>query len=204
MKSWRAMVMGVAIGVLALGASAQHASAAANSGSQVPLSPRTHGRSASLTALSHTNMSPQPSRRPAPRHTNRGASRTVAHRTHSRTRSAGKAMAIANVQDRLSADVAWKILPAQSMVYINVDDLVCSGRGPPRAGPQSPLIRAPRPAQTCVPSPVVESQVVLSPSTRGPIPSPSSPQVWLEEPPSAVRHEGAAARFDLPSIGDPS
>jgi len=204
MKSWRTWVMGAAIGVLALLASAQHASAAATSGSQVPLSPRSSARIASLTAQSHTNTSPQPSRRPAPRHTSRATSRTSTHRTHSRTRGAGKGMATASVQDQLSGDVAWKILPAQDMVYIDVDDLVTSGRGPPRAGPQYVSIQAPCPNRRCVPCPAIESQVVLTLPPPSRIPSPSSSQVWLIEPPLVVRHEGAAACIDLPSIGDPS
>jgi hypothetical protein len=200
MKSWRTWVMGAAIGVLALLAGAQHASAAATSGSQVPPSQRSSGRIASLTAQSHTKLPPQPSRRPAPRHT----SRTLAHRTHSRSRGAGKAMGIASVQDRLRGDVAWKIPPAQSMVYINVDDLVTSGRGPPRAGPQYAPI--PAPCRNRVPRPAIESRIVLFLPSHSPNPrtSPSSTQVRLPEPPSAVRHEGAAACIDLPSNGDPS
>ncbi len=116
----------------------------------------------------------------------------------------GKSIAIVGMQDRPAGDVAWKIPPAQSMVYINVDDLVISGRGPPRAGPQYVSIPAPCLNRSCVPCPATESQVVPILQSHHPNRIAGSPHEWLTEPSIAVRHEGAAACIDLPSNGDPS
>jgi hypothetical protein len=89
------------------------------------------------------------------------------------------------------------------MVYIDVDDLVTSGRGPPRAGPDSDVIAAPRRGLFLAPRPAIESQIVPQSSHQVSIPSHHTNALRLIEPQPAAGLEGTAARPDPPSFGDP-
>ena len=212
MKSLRVFAFGIAIGVLAVLGYAPPASAA---GAQHHGSPRP-SRPASSTSgvhLSRTSQSvPDPSRRPAPRHTSRATPRPVSHRTSSRAKFGGQTGLLDSIQENQPQMIAWRIGAEQSISHSHMDDLVISGRGPPRAGPQPLVSRVCHPTRRCAPCPVAESQVVLFlrtpdrqlPSQLSNAKSVSSPLEGLLGPPRAVRLEGTAARLHLPSLGESS
>jgi hypothetical protein len=206
MKSLRVFAFGVAIGVLAILGNAPPATAA---GARHHGLPRT-SRPASSTPRTHlsraSQSTPEPSRRPAPRHPARNAARPVSHRSTNRGKFSNQAATLNSVQESNPQMMAWRIGASQSIAHNHMDDLVISGRGPPRAGPQLFASRVCRPERRCVPCPATESQVVLL--LRSPVPQlPSDSQSnsfapeGLFGPPRAVRHEGTAARLHSPSLG---
>jgi hypothetical protein len=209
MKSLRVFAFGMAIGVLAVLGSAPPASAA---GARHNGSPRP-SRSASAIPGIHASRAsqsvPDPSRRPAPRHPSRPAARPVSHRPAGRAKFGGQTATLNSIQENQPQMIAWRIGAAQSIGHSYMDDLVNSGRGPPRAGPQF-VLRACPPTRRCAPCPATDSQVVLllpAPQIVSQLSnsqSSSLPPEGLLGPPRAVRYEGTPARLQLPSQGESS
>jgi hypothetical protein len=202
----------MAIGVLAVLGNAPPASAAGARHNGLPRS----SRPASETRGTHFGRAsqsvPDPSRRPAPRHSSRTAPRPVSHRPTTRGKFGGQTATLNSIQDSHPQMIAWRIGAAQSIGHSYMDDLVNSGRGPPRAGPQLFVSRVCHPTRRCAPCPASDSQVVLSLQTPEPqllsqlsnSQSNSFPLEGLFGPPRAVRFEGTAARLHLPSLGESS
>lgn len=203
MKSLRVLAFGVAIGVLAILGSAPSADAAGTRESGTPRPSRPASIAPGIHASRVSQSIPDHSRRPAPRHPCRSTPRPASHRSPTRAKAGGQASAFESIQEVQPQMIAWRISASQSIPHIYTDDLVISGRGPPREGPQHFASRASSPKRRCVPRPATESLVVLLLRNPGPrLPSTllstnSQSNTLSTEgllgPPRAVRHEGTAA-----------
>jgi hypothetical protein len=208
MKSLRLLAFGLAIGVLAILSSERPASAGtAAERSSAPRPNRPQPVAHALTVGRTSQRNPVPARRPAPHHPSRVPASTHSNRLKGRPRPGVHTAILPQTQDHPAFLFAWRIGHSRSIAHSSLDDLVNSGRGPPRAGPQLSASRACFPIRRCVPCPALDSQVVLQPlefsqHLQGTHPmrakSPRGPTV----PPRAVRHEGPAARLSSPSQGD--
>lgn len=229
MKLLRLFAFGVAIGVLAILGNANQAQAGnAVERSSAPRHAQPHSARRALTATRQAHSSPIPARRPAPRHPSRSPVRTTSNRVKPRFRSPGFAATPVRGQEDPTPLFAWRIGHSRSIAHSSLDGLVNSGRGPPRAGPQQFAFWACPPARRCVPCPAPDSPAVLQTSgftsaskniasasntvsqhnlvaeSYLPITEGSHPASHrgLMVPPRAVRHEGTAARWSSPSLGD--
>ena len=205
MKSLRVLAFGLAIGVLAILANPQPAAAGAP-GRDASRQSRSAAGRPNLCASRPTQSHRQPSRRPLPRHPIRSTTRIASHRSHHRTKNDGHNGFVGESHEAIAESFASRVGSLPHLRRINLDDLVCSERGPPRAGPQSDAIRVPSPDRRCVPSPAIEPQVVLNLRAENPLDRSSRSQntrgrsremlIGLSR---TVRHEGTAVHYISPS-----
>ena len=215
LKPLRLLVLGMAIGVLAILARPLPASAAMNPprhNSARQLRPVTAypGMAAGRSTYPH----PQPARRPGPQHPSR-ATRAASHpRPAKRPRVNDHAAALGLEQTAPALAAAWRIGFFRSLSFEHRDGSVISGRGPPRAGPSlfsaiqvgsSDRSMRPRPA----PNPAIPSASLFA-SVRSTTTSSSNrrnsislaPRAAL--PSRAAGLEGSPARLMSPSTGEMS
>jgi hypothetical protein len=214
LKPLRLLVLGMAIGVLAILSRPQPASAAGEPPLDTARQLRPVTAFPGMAASRSTYPHPQPARRPGPQHPNRAA-RTVSHpRLSKRPRPNDHATALGLTPSATSMAAAWRIGFFRSLSYQNRDGSVVSGRGPPRAGPSFSAIldgssdrsMRPRPA----PNPAIPTASLLVPARSACLPSlaPGSqypipffaPRAAL--PSRAAGPEGTPARNTSPSTGE--
>lgn len=213
MNPLRLLVLGMAIGVLAILSRPQPASAAWNPPRDTARQLRPVTAFPGMAASRSTYPHPQPARRPGPQHPNRAA-RTASHpRLSKRPRPNDHATSLGLVPSVPSVAAAWRIDFFRSLSYQNRDGSVVSGRGPPRAGPSFSAIlddssdrsMRPRPA----PNPAIPSASLLVPP-RLPSLAPGSPYSIRSFAPRAAMpsraagQEGTPARNTSPSTGESS
>jgi hypothetical protein len=137
LKPLRLLVLGMAIGVLAILAHPLPASAAMDPPRDTARQLRPVTAFPGMAASRSTYPHPQPARRPGPQHPSRAA-RTASHpRLAKRSRVNDHAAALGLMPTAPALAAAWRIGFSRSLSFKHRDGSVISGRGPPRAGPSS-------------------------------------------------------------------
>ena len=209
LKPLRLLVLGMAIGVLAILARPQPASAALDPPRDTARQLRPVTAFPGMAASRSTYPHPQPARRPGPQHPR--TARTTSHpRLVKRPRANDHVAALGLEPTAPALAAAWRIGFFSSLSYRNRDGSVISGRGPPRAGPSFSAIqecssdRSMRPCPAPTPAIPPASLFVSVGSTR---PSSSNPNpirffALRALPSRAAGLEGTPARLMSPSTGE--
>jgi hypothetical protein len=137
-----------------------------------------------------------------PRHASRQAQRTPVRHSHPRPKSGGFALINRNLEPdtHVYGSRALSFVPH---FHSRIDDLVCSGRGPPVARTSFSASRTPIASRSAVRRPASEPQVV-SPTASFLDPITELHPPGYVRPGRAVRREGTAARRITPSLGGTS
>jgi hypothetical protein len=211
LKPLRLLVLGMAIGVLAILTRPQPASAALDPPRDTARQLRPVTAFPGTAASRSTYPHPQPARRPGPQHPAR-TTRTTSHlRLVKRPRVNDHVAALGLEPSAPALAAAWRIGFFRSLSYRNRDGSVISGRGPPRAGPSlfsaiqegsSDRSMRPCPAST----PAIPSASLFA-SVRSTRPSSSNPNhircfAPRALPSRAAGLEGTPARLVSPSTGE--
>jgi len=212
LKPLRLLVLGMAIGVLAILARPLPASAATDHPRHhTARQLRTVTAFPRLAASRATYPHPQPARRPGPQHPSRAARAASHTRPVKRPRVNDHAAALGLEATAPALAAAWRIGFYRSLSFKHRDGSVISGRGPPRAGPscfsaiQLSSDRSMRPSPA--PNPAIPS-ASLSASVRSTTTSRSNPDhsicfaPWAATPSRAAGLEGTPARLQSPSTGE--
>jgi hypothetical protein len=214
LKPLRLLVLGMGIGVLAILACPQPASAAVDPPRDTARQLRPVTAFPGIAASRSTYPHPQPARRPGPQHPSRTARTTSHPRLVKRPRVNDHAAALGLEPTAPELAAAWRIGFFRSLPYRNRDGSVISGRGPPRAGPSFSAIQegsSDRSMRPCpAPTPAIPSASLFA-SVRSTRPSISNrsnsnpirsfaPGAAL--PSRAAGLEGTPARLVSPSTGE--
>jgi hypothetical protein len=216
LKPLRLLVLGLAIGVLAILTRPQPASAAVDPPKDTARQLRPVTAFPGIAASRSTYPHPQPARRPGPQHPARTARTTSHTRLVKRPRVNDHAAALGLQPSAPSLAAAWRIGFFRSLSYRNRDGSVISGRGPPRAGPSFSAIQegsSDRSMRPCpAPTPAIPSASLFASvrSTRLSSSNRSTPNHIRSFAPRAALPsraaglEGTPARFMSPSTGEQS
>ena len=211
MKPLRLLVLGLAIGVLAILARPLPASAAMDPPRDTARQLRPVTAFPGMAASRSTYPHPQPARRPGPQHPSRAARAASHPRPAKRSRVNDHAAALGLMPKAPALASAWRIGFFRSLSFKHRDGSVISGRGPPRAGPscfsaiQLSSDRSMRPSPA--PNPAIPS-ASLSASVRSTTTSRSNPDHSIcfapraATPSRAAGLEGTPARLQSPSTGE--
>ena len=215
LKPLRLLVLGMAIGVLAILARPLPASAATDPPRHHTARPlRAVTAFPRLAASRATYPHPQPAHRPGPQHPSRAARAASHTRPAKRPRMADHAAALGLEATAPALAAAWRIGFFRSLSFKHRDGSVISGRGPPRAGPslfsaiqEGSSDRSMRPSPA--PTPAIPSASLFA-SVRSTATSSSNPDSPIcfapraASPSRAAGLEGSPARLMSPSTGEKS
>ena len=214
LKPLRLLVLGMAIGVLAILARPLPASAAMNPPRDTARQLRPVTAYPGMAASRSTYPHPQPARRPGPQHPSRAARTTSHPRLIKRPRVNDHAAALGLEPTAPALAAAWRIGFFRSLSFKHRDGSVISGRGPPRAGPslfsaiqEGSSDRSMRPSPA--PNPAIPSASLFA-SVRSTATSSSNFRNSIcfapraATPSRAAGVEGSPARLMSPSTGEKS